>query len=888
MPPDSGLLNKFIDFEALSQEQARYVKSWEEAFAKTAAKAAASVYSAGTAVNNSSGTGDQVAKEKALSTAIKDAEEALKKKNAEMEKGFALIEKQQAKAKENTEKQQQKEIEAAIKSRNTESAKALAAIQKEIDYLKKHGEETVKLTRNVADLKVKYSEVIAKEQEHTKAGQAIAKEYQEQNTKLTELHKKLGDHTDDVGRYGKVWDALKSSWIAVAGAMAAAAGAFKITKDIIESTGKTADEFRAVVGGLKESWHQFMGAIATGDFSNLSVKMREAYEEGKRYIETLDQIRDATRAISVKQSEYNLQLEQLKTIQRTVSQSKEVRLQAGNDALVLENKLLAENLLLAEKSFKNEMDHAKQRTGLGEATIKSVIKGQDPNDPNYAKYEGAKKYLEIQEKIRTSEKAQGNGPTSQFHKELIQGYNDELAKIPKIARDAAPVMQKMMVLTAEDGQSEVAKLTGSWSNLYNVQARNETERRRIVITQGRLNKGILDEGIKEEKEAAKELLKTTKDKKDAIQVLDDAIAKCNSLLIDQAAAGNVAAKSTANQIALLQAHKRALDELIWALKNPELQKDLQPGFHAPQKTAVKVDTGAPTLDKPEKVSNPIPDFTKEPVSQEDIVAEKERKAWEKRLEITKQFVNAIQNVVNQLYDSQLRQIDDEKQAVDDRYQKEYDAAAGNSSKQREIKKRQAKEDAELDKQKRKILHDQAVLNKALGAVQIVVNTAVAAVAQMSVPVGGIALAAVVIALGAIELALVLAQPVPALKKGRKGGPATFAKVSEEGQEGVLHKGKLSLLPERESIAYIPAGASVIPHNELMDMAGRASLGGVQMWPAISGSKQDNSELVGEIRDLKDAVKNKKEVHLNFDKHGFSAAAHSGAVWEKYLNDHIRL
>ena len=54
------------------------------------------------------------------------------------------------------------------------------------------------------------------------------------------------------------------------------------------------------------------------------------------------------------------------------------------------------------------------------------------------------------------------------------------------------------------------------------------------------------------------------------------------------------------------------------------------------------------------------------------------------------------------------------------------------------------------------------------------------------------------ALGATQLAMVLAKPLPQYAKGRAGGKGEFAMVGERGAE----------------LMYVPEGASIVPHDKL--------------------------------------------------------------------------
>ena len=74
----------------------------------------------------------------------------------------------------------------------------------------------------------------------------------------------------------------------------------------------------------------------------------------------------------------------------------------------------------------------------------------------------------------------------------------------------------------------------------------------------------------------------------------------------------------------------------------------------------------------------------------------------------------------------------------------------------------AKLDADMDKKKRKIAHDQAVVGKATSVSQSMINTAVAVTALLAMP--PLAIAAGI--MGALETALILATPIPQAATGR--------------------------------------------------------------------------------------------------------------------------
>jgi hypothetical protein len=71
--------------------------------------------------------------------------------------------------------------------------------------------------------------------------------------------------------------------------------------------------------------------------------------------------------------------------------------------------------------------------------------------------------------------------------------------------------------------------------------------------------------------------------------------------------------------------------------------------------------------------------------------------------------------------------------------------------------------------------------------------------------------------GAVQLAKVLATPLPQYAQGIESTPSdSFAIVGEKGTELVTEKsGKQYLTPNTDTLTYLPKGTKVTPHHELM-------------------------------------------------------------------------
>jgi hypothetical protein len=86
--------------------------------------------------------------------------------------------------------------------------------------------------------------------------------------------------------------------------------------------------------------------------------------------------------------------------------------------------------------------------------------------------------------------------------------------------------------------------------------------------------------------------------------------------------------------------------------------------------------------------------------------------------------------------------------------------------QKQYDQQTAKNDAELAAKKRKIEHDQAVRAKAMAVLQAGINVALGITSALSTIPAGFALAIVTGILGAIQIAAILAAPVPQAAKGK--------------------------------------------------------------------------------------------------------------------------
>lgn len=211
----------------------------------------------------------------------------------------------------------------------------------------------------------------------------------------------------------------------------------------------------------------------------------------------------------------------------------------------------------------------------------------------------------------------------------------------------------------------------------------------------------------------------------------------------------------------------------------------------------------------------------------------EQDAREKRMESvmdwtrkTGQVVSAIGDLFSTMYDKQISAIEEQM----DVEQQQYDARISHieelaergaiTTEEAELRKREAeaataRRQEELEKKKARMEYRQAVMQKANNVAQIAISTALAIMqtyAQLGWP-AGIPGAAIVAALGAIQTATALAQPIKAYKEGTKGKPhpGGLAVVGDGGQAELVIAGhNVWLTPDKPTLVDLPKGAEVFP------------------------------------------------------------------------------
>lgn len=201
-------------------------------------------------------------------------------------------------------------------------------------------------------------------------------------------------------------------------------------------------------------------------------------------------------------------------------------------------------------------------------------------------------------------------------------------------------------------------------------------------------------------------------------------------------------------------------------------------------------------------------------------------------------IQRIGEFMSAMYDNQIAKIEELLEAEQQRYDQEvehieYLAERGAiTSEEAEIRKREAAavtaaKQEQLEKKKSQLEYKKAVMEKANAIAQIAINTALGIMqtyAQLGWP-AGIPGAIFIGAMGAIQMATALAQPIKAYAEGTqsKPHPGGLALVGDgDKAEVVLYNGKAWVTPDNPTLVDLPKGAEVLPDAERVALMGAVS------------------------------------------------------------------
>ena len=217
------------------------------------------------------------------------------------------------------------------------------------------------------------------------------------------------------------------------------------------------------------------------------------------------------------------------------------------------------------------------------------------------------------------------------------------------------------------------------------------------------------------------------------------------------------------------------------------------------------------------------------------VEDKKKEEYRSLLGYAKDYADALTGIATGILDGKIADIDAEIEATRLKYDEMYILAEGDAKQTRLLRIQEAEDIAKLEKKKRKLQRQKAIFEKANAIIQIVLNTAIAA-SRVTADTGllGVPLLPIIYGLGALQVAAVLAQPLPKFAQGGVMGHDGLAVVGDGGKQEVIRTpdGKLSLTPNTDTVVNLQKGTEIFSSvdkfnqqnpNEMSSMLHSASL-----------------------------------------------------------------
>lgn len=192
------------------------------------------------------------------------------------------------------------------------------------------------------------------------------------------------------------------------------------------------------------------------------------------------------------------------------------------------------------------------------------------------------------------------------------------------------------------------------------------------------------------------------------------------------------------------------------------------------------------------------------------------------------FVSAFAELGGAIMDGQAQKLEEQQDQLDKFYEAETSRieklqesgaiSTEEAERRKEVaEKKHAAEQAKIEKKQAELKRRQAIFDKANNIAQTIMNTAVAIMqAWKQNPATAAAQTALISALGAIQVATIMAQPIPKYAKGTESHAGGLAIVGDAGKrELVITGGKAWITPNTPTLVDLPRGAYVHPDADVL-------------------------------------------------------------------------
>lgn len=675
------------------------------------------------------------------------------KKLGEAEKQAEKIAKDQAAAVASLEKQRQAAYAQMAKQEQKER-ELTAAINMEVKSIS----DAEKQNKALLEAKKKLNLT-------TEEGKKKNQEYNAILNKNTEYIRANSDAATkqrmNIGNYGSALKGVGTQILSFVSGLGAGITAMAAFKAVMSSTEAISDSFARNIEGVREGFGFLARSIANLDFTNLIQGFRDAFSEGKRYADVLDEIEDRERALGIRQKEIEGQILDQKVILKSNAQTVQAKEAAIAEIIRLQKVQLDETQTITKQGLDNQLQNAaaevfgaKQVTDERKALILDFVSASgEAFDAYQAKLDEASALeAKLNSLIRVSVDDRGRMAKDMYaYNKALSELNPQQKELLDLLQISNGIVGQKRDLIAEAAKADISAVNAQKEGLVSLE---------------RYENQLRNEYLKQEKE---QTVVTAKESDERVKIAQNEADR----------------KLEINDMTSIQL-KQSWDNL-------EVET---------------LGTHIKTLELREQADI---DF----IERED---ERLKAQHDKRLQMAQEYVAQSQQIGQTLLDFNQFLIDTETSKMEQAKAYELQLAGDNADKRAEIEKK-------YDKEASKLKAKQARQDKAQALFSAIIKTAQAVLAGLAYgPPLGYVFAALNAVLGAIQIGVIASQPIPQFFKGTKSAPDGLISVAEKGQEMIKTRSGKILMATRPTLLSGMKGATIYSNKETEEILKMRNVG----------------------------------------------------------------
>lgn len=675
-------------------------------------------------------------------------------------------------------------------------------------------------------------------------------------------------------------------------------------------------------GDFKGAWQDTKDAFTgIGDEMSREVKLAGELKQQLIEIEKQEVSLNAQRAVS------RAEVKRLKLLSDDTTKSINIRIQAAQKATAIEQGLLNKQIklgqerlanMLAQKEVSKEVEDIVRSIGEGTMTIDELIPHLGLSNSTLAdakefvdlfvqvegyKEQSYERQTELQNKTNQMIKDQANR-TREATKTLTNLLLQETADAQKeiVDNDKATYEDRVKALDIYyDKQAEIIR-NGLEYDLKN-STKNEAEKK-LLVEKARVDQ----QNLEKKRQADLTKLETDEMKKRTETIVkglqNQQSAEEKQLQINQ----------TKELIALAERYNQgeiSTEEYEKERLNitKKYEKEI---FDVQMSILMEIAKNLPEEERLkafQEIELKRLEFAKK-MADEEVSTNKNKndkiKAQEEELKnARKQLLNdtysAMKSITNSMFERRIQNINSEIEKIEEQKNAEIEAItqSGLSNEEMEARKmaieaRAAAQTDRLEKQKKKTQKQQAITQKATALMEVAVDTAkgVAKAVAESPLTFGMPWSAFVAATGALQAAVIAAQPIPKYAKGTEDHPGGLAIVGDGGQKevAILPDGGCYVTPSIPTLVDLPKGTEVLPSvNEALMSITKAPRLDTSMPTSTDRIEKRIESLEGAMKDVVKAIeKNRSQISVTLDQNGTWKVYDQKKGLDEYLNKNLRI